>query len=156
MSKDSLKRPRCRLQGVGEGTGSQEGLVPSPGVFIGAFKKYRSLWQPDWGKPRRRSRSYIQVCMWHVSPAHTAPRPVSPGGPVGGGGGNDTKKIQRARKAFRKGEERPALPHGDWSSNSRGHAIVERGFEIELNQGWQIQCPLGLDRHPSRLDQRVQ
>ena len=75
---------------------------------------------------------------------------------MGGGGGSDTKKTQRARKAFRKGEERPALPHGNWSSNSRGHAIVERGFEIELNQGRQTQCPLGLDRQPSRLDQRVQ
>lgn len=26
----------------------------------GVFKKYRSLWQPDWGRQRKRSKSYIQ------------------------------------------------------------------------------------------------
>lgn len=58
------------VQGVGVGTGSQDGPVHTPGLFTGAFRKYRpSLWQPDWGKPRRRSRSYIQVCIWHMSPA---------------------------------------------------------------------------------------
>lgn len=152
---DSLESPRCRLQGVGEGIGSPEGLVHTPGVFTGAFRKYRSLWQPDWGKPRRRSRSYTQVRIRHVSPARTSPQPVSPGGPVGRGGAR-TLKTQRARKAFGKGEERPALPPGDWSSNSRGHTTMERGFEIVLNQGRQMQCPLGLDKHPSQLDQRVQ
>lgn len=43
--------------------------VSRPGLSAGAFKKYKSLWQPDWGRQRKRSRSYIQVCMWHMAPA---------------------------------------------------------------------------------------
>lgn len=71
------------------GVGSQVAVGPhglQPRVPAGAFKKYRSLWQPDWGRRRRRSRSCIQVRVWHQA------RPVRPGDPEGGAGGDgDTR-----------------------------------------------------------------
>lgn len=56
---------------LGWGSGKAYSLsragMSRPGLSTGAFKKYKSLWQPDWGRQRKRSRSYIQVCMWHTA-----------------------------------------------------------------------------------------
>lgn len=57
-------------RGIGSRHGAQARLIhidvsragmSRADLSTGAFKKYRSLWQPDWGRQRRRSGSYIQV-----------------------------------------------------------------------------------------------
>lgn len=74
------------------------------------------------------------------------------------GGGSDTEhrvrgsRIRTARKEFGKGEERPTLPSRDQSPSPGGRTTVERGFEIEFNPGWQMQCLQGPGMQPSWLD----
>lgn len=67
--------------GLRQGHSLSRASMSSPGLSTGAFKKYKSLWQPDWGRQRKRSRSYIQVCMWHMALALTQhPGPIRPRG----------------------------------------------------------------------------
>lgn len=105
-------------KGTGNGWGSgkasshwcERNWREQAGLSAGAFKKYKSLWQPDWGRQRKRSRSYIQVCMWHVALALTQHQHLGRVRPEGGRGDTDTMNTglgvseSRGKKGIWEGE----------------------------------------------------
>lgn len=79
---DSLESPRCRLQGVGEGIGSPEGLVHTPGKFSQGPSRSTDHFGSQTGEAEEKikvlhSGAQSGTC---PLPAHH-PSPLAQGGP---------------------------------------------------------------------------